>query len=396
MIIPTNKKLLVLAALFCYSFCFSQTKIYTEIQQNKNVYPGKDYTFDKVIDARANKDNIGIVYKSDIQQEYLADLKDPVDAAFLFFLNNTFPNGLSTVKITLVINELEIGHKLSGRRKDSGFVKVNFDFYKAVNEASVLIHHYEGVLVDVSDNIALSHSNRLKRITLMAVSRLDSIVAKGTTYIETVQNEKEVAQKDSIKRINGGFSQERMEETQRIVAHDISPRSIIAMIGGHAVFCTENQMYGVNANILFGTKQRPEFLIGLNVNFSIIKSQSRGGVPLNVEYQLKTGDVGLRFLRHLKNPVFFSFNPHLMFGKETFITYNNTVVYVNNGTASNSGFSKTTKEMSFFGGQFDTGIYLMSPKNAGAYMGFDFVLRFTTSTVFESDMGIKFNLGIAF
>jgi len=392
MIILPNKKLLVLLSMFFCASCFSQTKIYTEIQQNKTVYPGKDYTFDKVIDARANKDNIGIVYKSDIQQEYLADLRDPVDAAFLYFLNNTFPNGSSTVKITMVINELEIGHILSGRRKDSGFVKVNFDFYKAVNDASVLIHHYEGMLVDVSDNIALTHSNRMKRITLMSVAKLDSIVASGATYIETAKPGADSLLKDPVK-ISAGFSKERLEETKRMLANDKSPRRIMFMIGGHAVFCTENQMYGVNANLLFGFKKAPRNLLGFNANYSLIKFQTRSGLAENIEYQLRSGDLGLRFLRQIKNPVFFNFNPHLMFGKETFITYNTTTVYVN---GVSTGLSKTTKEKSFYGLQIDTGIYLLSPKSAGAYMGFDFVLRFTTSYVFESDMGIKLNLGIAF
>lgn len=310
MITRINKKKLTAICLLFSAFCFSQTKIYTEIQPNKNIYPGKDYTFDKVVDARANKDNIGLVYKSDIQQEYLADLKDPVDAAFLKFLNNTFPNGLSTVKITMVINKLEIGHKLSGLRKDSGFVKVNFDFYKAVNDASVLIHHYEGMLVDVSDNIALTHSNRLKRITLMSVSKLDSIVATGATYIETIQPDTKAIPKDSVK-LSGGYSKEKMEEAERVYNSGNYPRNIIVILGGHAVFCTENQMFGANANLLFRFKNGLRSLLGFNVNYSIIKFQDRVGLPENVAYSLKTADAGLRFLRQIKNVTFFSFNPHL-------------------------------------------------------------------------------------
>lgn len=397
MIIPLNKTLLVFLCVSISIICFSQSKVYTDIQKNKNVYPGKDYTFDKVIDARVNKDNIGIVYKSDMSQEFLADLRDPVDVAFMEFLNTTFPNGLSTVKITMVINNLEIGHKLSGRTKDSGYVKVNFDFYKAVGESSVLIHHYQNMLVDVNDNIALTHSNRLKRITLLAVSKLDSIIASGATYIETIQPDTKVLPKDSIKKLPGGYSKEKLEEAEKIYNSDDYPRNLIVMLGGQAVFCTENQMFGANANLLFRFKNSPRSLLGFNVNYSIIKFQDRVGVPDNVAYSLKTADFGLRFLRQVKNVVFFSFNPHLMIGKETFVTYNNPVAYINNnGSVSLSGISTTTKEKAFYGSQFDTGIYLLAPKKAGAYMGIDFVLRFTSSYVFETDMGLKFNLGIAF
>ncbi len=397
MITPINKKYCVFLLLILSAICFSQSKVYTDIQKNKNIYPGKDYTFDKVIDARANKDNIGLVYKSDMNQEFLADLKEPVDAAFLEFLNNTFPNGLSTVKITMVINSLEIGHKLSGRRNDSGYVKANFDFYKAAGESSVLIHHYENMLVDVNDNIALTHSNRLKRIILLSVSKLDSIVATGASYIETIQPDTKVLAKDSVKKLPQGYSKERLEEAEKIYNTGNYPRNIIVMLGGHAVFCTENQMFGANGSLLFRFKNRPKSLLGFNVNYSIIKFQDRVGLPENVAYSLKTADAGLRFLRQIKNVTFFSFNPHFMFGKETFVTYNNAVAYINNnGGVSISAPSTTTKERAFYGSQFDTGVYLMSPKKAGAYMGVDFVLRFTNSFVFETDMGLKFNFGIAF
>ena len=43
--------------------CFAQNKIYAGIQENKKTYPKKNFFFEKVIDARKNRENIGFAYK---------------------------------------------------------------------------------------------------------------------------------------------------------------------------------------------------------------------------------------------------------------------------------------------------------------------------------------------
>ena len=56
---------------FTVSFiCLSQRKIYIDIQKNKKSYPEKNYSFDKVIDNRKNKEDIGIIYKIGLNNQY--------------------------------------------------------------------------------------------------------------------------------------------------------------------------------------------------------------------------------------------------------------------------------------------------------------------------------------
>lgn len=387
-----------IGALFFFLFYFvgfSQQKLYTDIQKNKTVYPGKPYSIERVVDARANKDNIGVVYKVSLDHTYFADLRDPLDMAFMQFFNTTFPNGSSSVKVTLVINKFEIGHKLSGKINDTGFVDVNFDFYKAVDDHEVLIHNYNGSVVDVNDNIALSHSNRIKRILLLSVSKLDSVIINGSSLTKEIKKDSIKIIPDTVKLKAKGITKAEVENIADEIAHDDHPRRTIFMIGGDVTFSQYSLMYGGNLNLLFRFKRNPRSLLGFNINYSIIKFTETPNIPINSTYKLRTTDFGLRYLFQLKNVVFYSFNPHLMIGKETFETFGNPVT-INNAGLSSTVYNSSTVENIFVGGQFDNGIYFLFPKSAGAYFGTDLALRITNSSIFDSDIGIKFNLGLAF
>lgn len=388
-----------IGVLFCFLFYFvgfTQQKIYTDIQKNKTVYPGKPYSIEKVVDARVIKDNIGFVYKTSLGNPYLADLREPLDVAFMRFLNTTFPNGSSLAKLTLVINSFEIGHKLSGRIKDTGFVKVDFDFYKKVDDHEILIYNYVGNVIDVNDNIALSHSNRIKRAILLSLSKLDSIILNKTSFTRIIKNDDVIIKADSSKNNYTSVTKEGIEKIDSDFEQSNFPRSIIFMIGGGSTFSPYSLMYGANLNVLFRFKNKPRSLLGLNLNFSKIKFIDVSSVPNNTSYNLKTTDFGLRYLRQIKNAVFYSFNPHLLIGKETFETYANNSVNIINAGINTTVYTSTVVETIFVGGQFDNGIYFLFPKKAGAYIGTDLVIRLTNSSVFDTDIGIKFNLGLAF
>jgi hypothetical protein len=385
--------------LLCFLFYFvgyPQQKLYTDIQKNKKVYPGKPYSIEKVIDARLNKDNIGVVYKTSLDHSYFADLREPLDVALMRFLKTTFPDGSPLVKLTLVINSFEIGHKLSGRIKDTGFVKVNFDFYKEVGDHETLIYNYTGSVVDVNDNIALSHSNRIKRAILLSLSDLDSVIINGTTLTRVIKNDNVILKADSTKINFSGVTKEGIENIEADIARNDYPRRIIFMVGGDVTFSQYSLMYGGNFNVLFRFKNHPRSLLGFNLNYSQIKFTDAPSIPNNTSYNLKTSDFGLRYMRQIKNALFYSFNPHLMVGKETYDTYGTNAVNISNAGINTTVYNSTTVETIFVGGQFDNGIYFLFPKKAGAYFGTDLVIRLTNSSVFDTDVGIKFNLGLAF
>jgi hypothetical protein len=90
--------------------CFAQNKIYAGIQENKKTYPKKNFFFEKVIDARKNRENIGFAYKVDLASEHPVDFKRGLTLEILSFLKRTFLHKLSTNKILVQVNHFEIGH----------------------------------------------------------------------------------------------------------------------------------------------------------------------------------------------------------------------------------------------------------------------------------------------
>jgi|GEM_PF-3320927 len=163
-----------------------------------------------------------------------------------------------------------------------------------------------------------------------------------------------------------------------------------------ANFCTASAIRGVNINFMIRIPQHPRYLLGANLNYSVIKFYDRNGLPLYQSYQLKTSDLGIRMLKQIKNGFFFNANPHFMIGKETYVTHFTALGYdpVNNTITSTS--SKTSKSSTFLGFLMDAGMYFMAPKGPGVYCGLDLTIRFTNSSMFESDMGAKFTFGLKF
>lgn len=360
---------------------FSQSKVYTSIQENRKTYPGKNFSFSKVIDARKNKDNIGLVHKSSIPGDYYADFKKPLPVEIIKFFHTTFPKGSYDNEIIIIVNHFEIGHIITGKTNDTGFVNVNLDLYKVKGDSSFFIYNYSNTLFDVSDNIALSHSNRMKRILLMSVAKMDSVLAsegsKPTRWLP-----------DPLARITDNYSKKTYNEKDSLYAAGNYPRQNMALLSINGVLSTSTFMYGVSISYMGQIKKHPRYLLGLHLNYSIINFTSDIVLPSNTSYNLRTSDFGPRLLKQLKNSVFFNSMMHVMIGKETRTSYTTgllpNVIYENE------------KSNLFIGIQLDNGIMIVHPRNKGVTVGADFVFRATNSSMVDSDIRIKLSIGLTF
>lgn len=374
-------KIAIYFLLLNASSFFSQLKVYTDIQKNNKTYPGKNFTISKVIDARKNKDNIGMVHKSSVPGDYYADFKKPLSLEIIKFYHTTFPKGSYTNEIIVIVNHFEIGHILTGKTNDTGFVRVNFDFYKIKGDSSYFIYNYSNTLCDVSDNIALSHSNRMKRILLKSVAKIDSALASAgsqpTRWLP-----------DSLARISDSYSKKLYNEKDSLYTAGNYPRQNMVLLSFNGVLSTTTFMYGLSVSYMGQIKKHPRYLLGFHLNYSIINFTSNIVLPSNTSYRIRTSDFGPRMLKQLKNSVFFNSMMHVMIGKETRTSY--TTGFLPNVIYENE------KSNIFMGIQFDNGIMIVHPRNNGMTVGADFIFRATNSSMFDSDIGIKLSLGLTF
>jgi|GEM_PF-4381782 len=173
-------KFIVLSILFLSSFfSHSQSRIKLHIQPNKNTYPQKKYSFSKVIDARADREQIGIIYTSNRQYEHIATLRAPLEKEFYLFLADVFPNTNSETKILVEVNQFEIGHILAN--KDTGFVTMNLSFYRLRNDSTSFISNYSKRFAETADDVFLTHPNRMKRAILSATADMELHLNESAT-----------------------------------------------------------------------------------------------------------------------------------------------------------------------------------------------------------------------
>lgn len=375
-----------LLLIVLFSNLFGQTKVYTSIQENTKKYPGKNFSITKVIDARANRDHLGIVRKTDLAEEYLADFNVPLPVEFINFFDRTYPAPTSPAKINLVVNTFDIGHKVTGKRNDTGFVKVDFDYYTVIHDTAFFLYNYKHTLIDVHDNIALTHSNRMKRVVLMSAAKLDSLALDEKT---------KQAMPGFIHDISYSYSKTQSHAQDSTNKTQDYPEIRMTIIMGHVILGSVANMYGANFSILGRFKNHKRLLMGFNANYSVIAFKDVT-IPPNTEYKMFTTDFGIKLLRQIKHAVFFNSNAHLMLGKETYTSLKTRSITVSNGVYTQPVYQQEETTHFLTGVQLDNGILFTHPQKQGLAAGIDLVLRFTNSSVFDSDVGIKFSLGVAF
>lgn len=370
----------------------SQTKVYTSISHKVKPEPAKELTFEKVIDARTTKNSIGIVHTINDRSDYLADFSKPLSQELYNFFTVAYPNQYSANKIITVVNYFEIGHIITGSKTDTGFVTADIDFYIRRNDSSFKILHFNSKLTEAKELVAVTHSERMKALLVKAAAQLDSTLIMGKSLTQLTPNNSPLLS-DSLRNLSSNYPFVTQKNGEYIVPESpMTPRETIVAIGGHALFSSSVNMFGGNLNVLFRIKNHVKLLVGFNINYSIIKFKDQTIIPSNTEYQIKTSDFGLKLLWQIKGPVFYSLNPHMMIGKETISS-----LKVSGSSYTGYTVSKTsTTENLFLGLQIDNGVLFIHPKIPGAFFGADFNLRFTNSSVFDSDFGVKFSAGFAF
>lgn len=376
---------------------FPQSKVYTSIQENKKTYPEKNFFFSKVLDLRPDKSTIGIVYKTQRNAEFYADFEKPLSEEVFIFLKNTFPNTQSGQKIILVVNQFKIGHILS--KHDTGFVMVDLDFYQLRNDSVSFVSGYKKSLRESADEVALSHSNRIKRALLLAVADFEKQLATAPTAsfipLTAISQKKtsdslQVTEKLKPLKQTISYSQAQAMQADSLNKKNNYPAHKIYMIGGFINPFTASLMAGANFSAVFQLKKYPKYLLGVHLNYAAVHFYDPDIIATNSSYKLRTSDFGCKLLKQIKNNIFFNLAQHFLIGKETF-TYLNV-----NKPFYNTSLNTTDVSSTFFGFQMDAGIYFMPPQKSGIYLGADATLRVTNSDVFESDIGLKFNLGAKF
>lgn len=382
------RKYSTLLLIFILSFsAFSQKKVYTSIQENKKKYPGKNFSFEKVVDNRINKENIGFVYKSSLTYEHPADFKKPLQDEFLNFLTSTFPTKTSENKLLVSVKRIEIGHIVTGRKLDTGFVFLDVDFYRIKNDSAAFLYNYTARLAEASENTAFSHANRIKRAILLSLSGIENALQKRSASFYIKINDLE-----AVVQTSTGITNRELQLKDSLEKFSPFPNSFYVFTGIQGDLSPSSLLTGVNIDVLFRLKKNKDLMLGFNTYFFVYGLFDADNIPKNAEYNVLQLKTGLRLLKHLKHNLFFNMNPQLILGQEYYtyeISYNPYVL------PYTSSYYYTISDF-LYGFEVDFGLYRIPLRKRGFYFGSDFFVRGTTSNVVETSFGIKLNLGFKF
>ncbi len=343
----------------------------------------------RVVDARKNKSNLGSIYKAGLSVLHPADFKQPLSEELFYFFKDHFFCLKTNNKFMLVVNNFEIGHIITNKKQDTGFVRLNFDFYSLKNDSAFFLYNYNRNFKEASEKVPTTHPERMKRAVLLSLSGLDSYfsIKLNDTLVQKNKRIYTASHSDSLKHSNYGLSLRSFKRNDSLKEVYNLPSYYIFFVGVSGNASYTSLKVDVSANLLFQLKKHPKYLMGMQANFFVYGIFSEKIVPANSTYSLFNYDIGLRLLKQMKGSLFFNVSPQAMFGKET-VSY--TVLpakFIGTGT---------TQTYDFRGLQLDLGLYNMPPKLQGLYFGGDVFFRFTSSQVIESNGGLKFNIGIKF
>ena len=368
---------------------FAQSKIYTNIQANKKKYPTKDFYVEHVIDRRLNKENIGYIYKSSLTYKHPADFKKTLPEEFLSFYRSTYPNQTSLNRILVAVNQFEIKHTVTGKLLDTGTVMANFDFYMLRNDSAFFLYNFTSEINDVSDRITYSHPNRMKRIVLMSVAKLDSALLH--TAPQFALNLGLLA--DSARTSSSSITKKELIKRDSIEKANDYPSDYFLLLGTHVNFSTDNIFAHFNADILFRFDKHPTWLLGASIEYQYYGLYLNPKLPYDIEYRFKNINIGCRVLKQLHRDVFLNIQTLGVFGKEMFQV--NSINYA----LTNKGYVQIDSAVdapTVYGVETSIGVYLLPARRQNFYTGLDLFFRVTTSKVIEDNGGIKINLGFKF
>ena len=364
---------ILLALLFCITCgLFSQSRVYTSIQQNEKTYPKKDFNFQKVIDSRKNRENIGLIYKADLRTKYQAEFRKQLPDEFGKFLRKTYPNAQASKHLIMVVHEFTIDHEITDEKKDVGYARGDFEFFLLENDSCYFVHRFTKTISDEARDITVTHPNRMKRLVLLSVNSVDSSLTtldykKYKPISWDSLNKKTLPEKENL-----------VQKIKDNTAHD----KVFVQLGLYYSFSSQVMLLGPTASFTFRLKNNPQFLVGINGAIKLYGGVSSEFASNNLSHTIFNCDLGIKLLTRLSDQLYLNINPMVVLG--------------NTSENKTSTTATPAAEENLLGLELDFGVYIIPPKVSGLYTGLSGFFRGTNNSVYDSGLGIKLDLGIKF
>lgn len=365
---PVFKFLLTSALFLLASRHYSQSKVYTFIQENDKGKVKSGFYIHKVVDARADKSNIGQIYSSDLRKKYPADFEHHLSEEFYRFYKGRYASSRQKQRVLMLVQDFSIAHEHSDVFKDVGRAKLQASYYLNRNDTCFFLYAFHDSISDVTDEVQRTHPNRIKRLLLLSARSLsDSLLSPE----RLARSEKSPL--ESLLRLSNSPAVERARKQDSV---NVPPDFYMFGVGTYYNFYPSVYMFGVNSHLLLRLGKKSPWLAGPSAAFLMYSTDPNAIQSPTYNEDILNYDLGLRLIRQIKKNLFLNVHPQLMFGRVK-------------EPGSNT-------EQILKGFQADLGLYLIPPAGEGVYTGLNFFYRSTNTDYFGEGLGLKLDLGYRF
>lgn len=350
---------------------FSQSKVYTFIQENSGVYEKSEFYISKVIDARDNKESIGSIYSADKRKKYPADFNQTLSNAFQEFFKNTFPAAKHKARIVLLVSYFNIDHRLGETAKDIGIAEMKAEYFLNRNDTCFLLARSEKRIEELSEDVQLSHPNRIKRLLLLSTAEMIDSLKK---FNHQPSDRRTFYSIDELKKrsLSKDVQARRLRQGENTL-----PEFYLFKAGTYYAFSQTILQFGLTTDLTLQIKKAPKYLIGINANVMLFATPTDNiTIPTSASNEVLNYDLGIKLLKQVKNNFFLNFNPQVNLGY---------VQETTNGDRKN-----------ILGFELDAGVYLIPPAEEGVYSGLNLFYRSTNTELLGTSFGLKLDLGYRF
>jgi hypothetical protein len=356
--------LLLFISLFSTSKLVAQNEIVV-IKNSLLRLPNQQFYLQGVLDGRTEKSDIGFITKGPFNKRIPAKFSGSLEDAFFSYLNFALSKDSTKTPIVMKVMNFQISEREDGT-DEIGKAELQVIFYVSDKEKLAKVFQTEAVAEEKGADISLSHERRIRKV-------LESVLMSfnNSAWKETPLNYEPLSivksQANDSKKIGDYSSKKKWE----------------SLFTGHGAFGNNAEGWGVSY-YGFNIKESGGWFLTYSLSYDIYTIDP--GLIIRKGYtsaDLNYGKIGAGVMRRIGEDFHFAFNALVPIGTEK-LTQNLT-----------TGSILETNNI-VFGFEPQQCFYFMTKSKVSLVLGAGIYERFTTSKVYNFDIGLRIEAGIKF
>lgn len=329
--------------------------------------PNQQFYLQGVLDGRTDKSDIGFFTKGPFKKKVPANFNGTLEDAFSTYLNFALSKDSTKTPIVMKVMNFKISEREDGS-DEIGKAELQVVFYVSDKDKLAKVFQTEAVAEEKGADISMSHERRIRKVLENVLMGFNNSAWQQTPLVYEP------------------MALVKSQSTDVNISDNGSKKKWNNLISGHAAFGANSEGgWGVS---YYGFKEKESggWFLTYSVaydNYAVDPSLiTRKGFD---SFELNYGKIGVGAMRKLGEGFHFAFNALVPLGFEK-LTNSNGII-TSSVTESNNIIIGIEPQQCF---------YFITKSKVSLVVGAGIYERFTTSEVYNFDIGLRIEVGIKF